>query len=121
VHLIRPMTTTHSLDTEQRLVELRFHQRDGCRLSVEAPTEATLAPPGWYMPFIVDHHGVPSVAKSVQLTARFSCATTSREAVPGKCIYSSGQVASAYELPRPPASEDFNATMAACETPARIT
>jgi len=68
VHLIRPMATTHSLDTEQRLVELRFHRHDGCRLSVEAPTEATLAPPGWYMLFIVDHHGVPSVAKWVHLT-----------------------------------------------------
>jgi Domain of unknown function (DUF1929) len=60
--------TTHSLDTEQRLVELRFHRHDGCRFTVEAPTEATLAPPGWYMLFIVDHHGVPSFAKWVHLT-----------------------------------------------------
>jgi hypothetical protein len=68
VHLIRPMATTHSLDTEQRLVELHFHHGDGCRLSIEAPTEATLAPPGWYMLFIVDHDGVPSVGKWIHLT-----------------------------------------------------
>lgn len=67
VHLIRPMATTHSVDSEQRLVELRFHRRHGCRLAVEAPTQATIAPPGWYMLFIVNHHDVPSVARWVHL------------------------------------------------------
>jgi len=68
VHLIRPMATTHSLDTEQRLVELHFHCHDDCHISVEVPKEATIAPLGWYMLFIVDHHGIPSVAKWVLLT-----------------------------------------------------
>jgi plastocyanin len=68
VQLIRPMATTHSVDTEQRLVDLHFHRHDGCRLSVEAATEPTLAPPGWYMLFIVDDQNVPSVAKWIHLT-----------------------------------------------------
>ena len=34
----------------------------------EVPKEATIAPLDWYMLFIVDHHGVPSVAKWVLLT-----------------------------------------------------
>ena len=68
MHLIRPMATTHSVDTEQRLVELHFHCHDDCHISVEVPKEATIAPLGWYMLFIVDHHGIPSVAKWVLLT-----------------------------------------------------
>ncbi len=68
VQLIRPMATTHSVDTEQRVVDLHFHRHDGCRLSVEAPTEPTLAPPGWYMLFIVDDQNVPSVAKWIHLS-----------------------------------------------------
>jgi plastocyanin len=65
--LIRPMATTHSSDSSQRLVDLPIKRRRFCRLEVKAPREANLAPPGWYMLFIVDHQGVPSMAKWVHL------------------------------------------------------
>ncbi|HXU37452.1 MAG TPA: LodA/GoxA family CTQ-dependent oxidase [Blastocatellia bacterium] len=67
VQLIRPMATTHSCDTEQRLVDLKFKVTGFCKLKAVLPREANLAPPGWYMLFIVDHQGVPSVASWVHL------------------------------------------------------
>ncbi|MBA3748939.1 MAG: DUF1929 domain-containing protein, partial [Solirubrobacterales bacterium] len=65
--LIRPMAVTHSCDTSQRVVELEF-ERDGlCHLRTRAPRNRCLAPPGWYMLFLTDTEGVPSVAHWVRL------------------------------------------------------
>jgi FtsP/CotA-like multicopper oxidase with cupredoxin domain len=65
--LIRPMATTHSVDTEQRLVDLPIARRTFCRLEVRIPREPNIAPPGWYMLFITERHGVPSRATWVHL------------------------------------------------------
>ena len=67
--LIKPMATTHSVDTEQRLVDLPIAERSFCQLHVRIPPQHTLAPPGWYMLSIVDHHRVPSAARWIHLTA----------------------------------------------------
>ncbi|HEY7271467.1 MAG TPA: galactose oxidase-like domain-containing protein [Actinoplanes sp.] len=37
-------------------------------MTLELPATATLAPPGWYMLFVVDTDGVPSEASWVHLT-----------------------------------------------------
>jgi FtsP/CotA-like multicopper oxidase with cupredoxin domain len=67
--LIRPMAVTHSCDTDQRLVDLPIeHQRGVCRLVVKVPKEPNLAPPGWYMLFLTDRHGVPSHARWVHVS-----------------------------------------------------
>ena len=55
VELIWPMATTHSCETGQRIVDLPFETNEFCHLHVHIPTDQTLAPPGWYMLFIVDH------------------------------------------------------------------
>ncbi|HJT51626.1 MAG TPA: galactose oxidase-like domain-containing protein [Nitrosospira sp.] len=68
VELIWPMATTHSLETGQRVVDLEFEAHDFCHLHVKVLTEQNIAPPGWYMLFLVNKQGVPSVAKWVQLT-----------------------------------------------------
>lgn len=68
VQIIRPMATTHSCDSEQRLVDMPFERVRFCRLHACLPREANLAPPGWYMVSITDRHGVPSVAKWVHLS-----------------------------------------------------
>ncbi|KAB8333902.1 DUF1929 domain-containing protein [Scytonema tolypothrichoides VB-61278] len=68
VHLIRPMATTHGLDTEQRLVDLPITSRTGSSLSVQITGNRNIAPPGYYMLFLVDNNNVPSVAKWIQLT-----------------------------------------------------
>ncbi|MBH0244098.1 DUF1929 domain-containing protein, partial [Streptomyces cavourensis] len=35
-------------------------------VSVTVPDDATLVPPGWYMLFVTDTDGIPSVAKWVK-------------------------------------------------------
>jgi Domain of unknown function (DUF1929) len=66
VVLVRPGAVTHSLDMEQRLVGMTFTVA-GTTLTVRAPLNSKLAPPGYYMLFIIDNAGVPSVARFVQL------------------------------------------------------
>jgi hypothetical protein len=67
VHLIRPMATTHSWDSNQRLVDLPFKKHGLCHLEVCVPNEPNIAPPGWYMLFITDRDGIPSIAKWIRL------------------------------------------------------
>jgi FtsP/CotA-like multicopper oxidase with cupredoxin domain len=68
VELIRPMATTHSCDTEQRLVDLEIERRrHPCRVRARIPDEPNLVPPGWYMLFIVDSERVPSAARWIHL------------------------------------------------------
>jgi hypothetical protein len=69
VVLMRPGAVTHSFDMEQRLVELAFTGAAGS-LRVTMPPNANLAPPGYYMVFIFDKSGVPSVARFVHLMPR---------------------------------------------------
>lgn len=66
VALVRLSSVTHSVDQEQRYVPLTFTRGDGI-LSARAPVNANIAPPGYYMLFIIDSDGVPSVAKMVQV------------------------------------------------------
>lgn len=65
--LIRPMAVTHSDDCSQRLVDLPIRHRDVCQLHVQVTKNPNLAPPGWYMLFICDEAGVPSVAEWIHL------------------------------------------------------
>jgi hypothetical protein len=66
VVLIRPGAPTHSFDMEQRLVELPFTKGTGV-LNVTAPPNGNIAPPGYYMVFILNASGVPSVATFIHL------------------------------------------------------
>ena len=68
VSLIRPMATTHSCDTEQRLVDLPINSRTSTSLTVAVTSNRNIAPPGYYMLFITDNNNVPSVARWIQLT-----------------------------------------------------
>jgi hypothetical protein len=66
VALIRTGAVTHFFDQNARYVPLGFSQTTG-GLTVTAPANANLAPPGYYMLFIVNGTGVPSIAPFVQL------------------------------------------------------
>jgi trimeric autotransporter adhesin len=66
VVLMRPGAPTHSFDMEQRLVGLSFSV-SGSTLTVAGPPNARIAPPGYYMLFVLNRAGVPSVARFVQL------------------------------------------------------
>ena len=58
--------TTHAFDQNQRFNRLEFSPGSSS-LTVTAPSNANLAPPGHYMMFILNHDGVPSRAKVVQI------------------------------------------------------
>ncbi|NJO94070.1 MAG: DUF1929 domain-containing protein [Hydrococcus sp. RM1_1_31] len=64
--LMAPAAVTHSFNMQQRYVGLTFSTTSG-GLSLQAPPNANIAPPGYYMLFIVNSNGVPSVAKFVRL------------------------------------------------------
>jgi hypothetical protein len=64
VSLIRFGSVTHAINMSQRFLPLSFVAGSGS-LTVTAPVNANLAPPGNYMLFVVDTNGVPSVAAVV--------------------------------------------------------
>jgi len=66
VSLVRLGSATHAFNTNQRILQLPFTAGAGT-LSVQTPANANLAPPGYYMLFILNANGVPSVASMVQL------------------------------------------------------
>jgi hypothetical protein len=68
VSLVRLGSVTHAFNQDQRFLPLAF-QQVGAELQVQAPANAALAPPGYYMLFILDSDGVPSVASFVRLVA----------------------------------------------------
>jgi hypothetical protein len=67
VVLLRAGAATHSFNMDQRHVGLTINGRTPERLTVTSPPNSNIAPPGFYMLFIVDTVGVPSVAQFVRL------------------------------------------------------
>jgi hypothetical protein len=66
VNLIAFSAVTHHFNFSQRINRLRFRKRPA-GLTVFAPANPNLAPPGKYMMFILNSAGVPSIASIVQL------------------------------------------------------
>jgi hypothetical protein len=66
VGLVRLGAATHSQDQGQRYIPLNFKPSTG-KLTATAPATSNIAPAGYYMLFITDSAGVPSVAKMIQL------------------------------------------------------
>ena len=65
--LVRPGSVTHAFDMDQRLIGLNFTVGSGV-LNVTSPPNSSIAPPGYYMLFILNSAGVPSLASFVQLS-----------------------------------------------------
>jgi len=66
VALVRLGAVTHSDNMEQRYIPLSF-TAGATGLTATAPPNANIAPPGFYMLFIIDTNGVPSVARMVSV------------------------------------------------------
>ena len=64
---LRTASTTHTFDESARFMRLSFTQANG-GLNVTMPANGNLAPPGYYMLFLLNSAGVPSVAKIIQIT-----------------------------------------------------
>jgi fibronectin type 3 domain-containing protein len=65
--LIKAGAVTHAFDMDQRLVGLSFTAGSGV-LNATTPPNSNIAPPGYYLLFILNSSGVPSVAQFVQLS-----------------------------------------------------
>lgn len=68
VSLVRPGAVTHTFDQNQRFVPVPFTPATG-GLTLQLPANANIAPPGYYMLFLVNSAGVPSVATFVRFPA----------------------------------------------------
>lgn len=66
VSLLRFGGVTHAFANDPRYEALVFSQ-SGAELTVTLPATPTVAPPGYYMLFVLDAAGVPSVAKVIRL------------------------------------------------------
>ena len=71
--LMRPGSDTHSYDMEQRLIGLcgpspQAPCSGSGTLSLTTPPNSNIAPPGYYMLFLLDSAGVPSKAQFIQLS-----------------------------------------------------
>jgi hypothetical protein len=66
VALVRLGAVTHSVNMEQRWVPLDFAASAGA-LTATSPPNANIAPPGFYMLFLIDDEGVPSVARMIRI------------------------------------------------------
>ena len=64
--LVRNGAVTHAFDMDQRVVGLTFTAGTGT-LSVTGPPNGNIAPPGYYMLFLLSNTGVPSIARFVQV------------------------------------------------------
>lgn len=87
VALIRAGSVTHSTDNDQRFVGLVINSRSGNTLTVSTPPNGNIAPPGFYMLWVVDNTNQPcQLAKFIRL-AHLDCSvitdrsTFSREEV----------------------------------------
>ncbi|HYH75256.1 MAG TPA: galactose oxidase early set domain-containing protein [Candidatus Saccharimonadales bacterium] len=65
--LIPPSSTTHVTNIEQRSVGAVVTQTNE-GVSVQIPSDKNLLPNGWYMLFVVNDDGMPSVAQMVNVT-----------------------------------------------------
>ena len=73
--LMAPSATTHGNDMTQRHVELQVLDTGAGGVTVRSPRHGNLAPPGYYMLFLLDGEGVPSVASWVRLDPAISPGT----------------------------------------------
>lgn len=58
---------THHTDAGQRYIKLPISGHAAGHVTVTAPASGTIAPPGFYMLFIVDNNGIPSPAEWIRI------------------------------------------------------
>src|SRR6185369_10201443 len=65
-------TPTHSTDGGQRFIPLQFLGHDTANhvLTLRSPINSYVAPPGYYMLFVLDSHHTPSMSKMIQVGSR---------------------------------------------------
>lgn len=67
VGLVKLSSVTHKLNMGQRYVPLTFNVATGQELRITTPANTNIATAGYYMLFIVNSNGTPSVSKMIRL------------------------------------------------------
>lgn len=68
VVLMRPGAVTHGFNHNQRYVGCVITGTTAAAVNATAPPDGTIAPPGYYLLFVVDHDRVPSTGVWIRLT-----------------------------------------------------
>jgi hypothetical protein len=123
VTFIRAGSVTHTNDMSARFMRLSF-TKTSTGLNVTMPASANIAPPGYYMLFILNGSGVPSVGSMVQIssapvtngTVTGTVTNTSGAPVQGASVTSGGNGAitgsdGAYSLAVPAGSATITAAL----------
>jgi hypothetical protein len=83
--LVAPSAVTHSFNMNQRVVPLKVTGTvTAGGVNVQAPAAAGIAPPGWYMLFVVGGDGTPSVSRWVKLLPRDQASAQRGGAAPAR-------------------------------------
>jgi hypothetical protein len=69
VAAVRAGSVTHSFDFDQRYVGLEFSRAAGNWLSVRAPLNPAIAPPGYYLLFTINRSGIPSAGRFMRVSS----------------------------------------------------
>src|SRR4029078_9089946 len=81
VTLIALSSVTHGFNMGQRINRPAFSQASG-GLNVTAPSSSNTTPPAYYMLFILNSNGVPSVANILQINSTLTPAPTPTWTIP---------------------------------------
>jgi hypothetical protein len=68
IALVRCGSSTHAFNPDQRYVVLPIQSRTGANVVVAAPPSHAVAPPGYYLLFVIDDTGVPSIGRFLRVT-----------------------------------------------------
>jgi hypothetical protein len=67
VSLVKVSATTHHYNTDQRLIWLQIESKTPLSVTVRAPINNKLAPPGYYLIHVLNSAGVPSVGTFIKI------------------------------------------------------
>ena len=67
VSLVKVSATTHHYNSDQRLIWLQIQGTTSSSVTVKAPINNKLAPPGYYLVHVLNSAGVPSVGKFIKI------------------------------------------------------
>ncbi|GAA1772369.1 hypothetical protein GCM10009712_20490 [Pseudarthrobacter sulfonivorans] len=73
-HLVRAGSATHAMNLDQRLIVLEIVWTDAASIAVRMPPNGAVAPPGYYLLFLFDNVGTPSVGRFVRLSPTYPLA-----------------------------------------------
>jgi|GEM_PF-5784914 len=82
ISLVKMGSVTHSYNVEQRILKPSF-TASGQTISFRAPSNPNLATPGFYMLFVFDEHGVPSIASIMKIDGDAEFEITENAGIPG--------------------------------------